>query len=127
MPTQGRAAVTESGWIITGLLGEIFDDRWMLRWDGIRARVGRHFLAAVPEAERRKSNGAVRPGRPTTKLRSKLGNLRQTFMAFFRFSSILSRNPVVDSHFWSGPTRIARSLVMSPASTVATVTFSKVS
>ena len=33
-------------------------------------------------------------------------------IAFFRFSSILSRKPVVESHFCSGPTRRARSLVM---------------
>ena len=34
---------------------------------------------------------------------------------------------MVVSHFWSGPTSSARSLVMSPASTVSTVTFSSVS
>jgi hypothetical protein len=50
--------VAETGWIITGLLGEMFDDRWILRWDGIRARVGRHSLASVPDARATKTNGA---------------------------------------------------------------------
>jgi acyl-CoA dehydrogenase len=36
----------------------------------------------------------------------------QAAIAFLRLSSILSRKPVVESHFWSAPTRRARSLVM---------------
>src|SRR5262249_32067101 len=47
-------------------------------------------------------------------------------IAFFKFSSTLSRKPVVESHFWSAPTSRARSLVMKPDSTVPTVTCSKV-
>ena len=47
-------------------------------------------------------------------------------IAFCRFSSTLSRKPSVVSHFCSGPTRSARSLVMSPSSTVATQTCSSV-
>ena len=47
-------------------------------------------------------------------------------IAFFKFSSTLSRKPVVESHFWSGPISSARSLVMKPASTVSTQTFSSV-
>jgi len=46
--------------------------------------------------------------------------------AFLRFSSTLSRKPVVDSHFWSAPTSSAKSLVIEPASTVSTQTFSRV-
>src|SRR6266550_9481335 len=41
-----------------------------------------------------------------------------------RFDEILSRNAVVESHFCSGPTRSARSLVMKPDSTVSMQTFS---
>src|SRR5262249_341098 len=48
-------------------------------------------------------------------------------IAFFKFSSTLSRKPVVESHFWSAPTSRARSLVMKPDSTVPTVTGSKAS
>ena len=33
-------------------------------------------------------------------------------IAILRFSSILSRKPVVESHFWFGPTRSAKSFVM---------------
>src|SRR5262245_55129518 len=51
--------------------------------------------------------------------------LRQAIAAF-RFSSTLSRKPVVESHFWSAPTSSARSFVIKPASTVPTVTFSRV-
>ena len=40
------------------------------------------------------------------------GGSRQTDIAVFRFASTLSRKPVVDSHFWSGPMRRARSFVM---------------
>ncbi len=47
-------------------------------------------------------------------------------IAFFRLSSTLSRKPPVVSHFWSGPTSSARSLVMKPLSTVAIQTFSSV-
>src|SRR5581483_708530 len=47
-------------------------------------------------------------------------------IAFLRFSSTLSRKPVVESHFWSAPTSSARSLVMKPDSTVSTQTFSSV-
>lgn len=36
----------------------------------------------------------------------------QAAMACLRFWSILSRKPVVESHFWSAPTSRARSLVM---------------
>ena len=36
----------------------------------------------------------------------------QAAIAFCRFSSILSRKPVVDSQGWSGPISSARSLVM---------------
>src|SRR4051812_16339491 len=43
-----------------------------------------------------------------------------------RLSETLSRNPVVESQRWSAPTRSARSLVMLPASTVSTQTFSSV-
>src|SRR5690606_33121480 len=50
----------------------------------------------------------------------------QAAIAFFRFSSILSRKPLVVSHFWSGPTSSARSLVMWPDSTVSMQTFSRV-
>src|SRR5258706_10745029 len=45
-------------------------------------------------------------------------------IALLRFSSILSRKPSVVSHFCCGPTSAARSLVMKPASTVSTHTFS---
>src|SRR5262245_56307253 len=48
------------------------------------------------------------------------------FIALRRFSSTLSRKPVVESHFWSAPTSSAKSLVMEPASTVSTHTFSRV-
>src|ERR1019366_4372185 len=41
-------------------------------------------------------------------------------IAFFKFSSTLSRKPVVDSHFWLGPISAAGSLVIKPASTVST-------
>jgi hypothetical protein len=37
---------------------------------------------------------------------------RDQAIAFFRFSSTLSRKPVVESHFWLGPISEARSLVM---------------
>src|SRR4051812_7477078 len=47
-------------------------------------------------------------------------------IAAWRLASTLSRKPVVDCHFWSGPTRRARSLVMKPASTVSTQTRSSV-
>ncbi|BCH25568.1 hypothetical protein MesoLjLb_53530 [Mesorhizobium sp. L-8-3] len=47
-----------------------------------------------------------RPKRPEC-LRS-----AQAAIAFCRFSSILSRKPVVDSQGWSAPIRRARSLVM---------------
>src|SRR6202035_5180001 len=46
--------------------------------------------------------------------------------ALVRFSATLSRKPVVDSQRWSAPTKSARSLVMKPASTVSTQTFSSV-
>src|SRR5690606_9740357 len=45
-------------------------------------------------------------------------HLFQADIAFWRFSSILSRKPVVDSHGWSAPIRSARSLVIKPDSTV---------
>src|SRR6202030_3227056 len=48
-------------------------------------------------------------------------------IALVRFSATLSRKPVVDSQRWSAPTNSARSLVMKPASTVSTQTFSSVS
>src|ERR1035438_7792823 len=47
-------------------------------------------------------------------------------IAFFKFSSTLSRKPVVESHFWLGPISDARSFVIKPASTVSTQTFSSV-
>ena len=47
-------------------------------------------------------------------------------MAFRGSRPTLSRKPVVVSHFWSGPTSSARSLVMKPDSTVSIVTFSSV-
>ena len=47
-------------------------------------------------------------------------------IAACRLSLTLSMKPSVDSHFCSGPTSSARSLVMKPASTVLTQTFSKV-
>src|SRR5471032_660383 len=47
-------------------------------------------------------------------------------IALVRFSDTLSRNPVVESHFWSAPTSKAKSLVIAPASTVSTQTFSSV-
>src|SRR5215213_5066810 len=47
-------------------------------------------------------------------------------IALVRFSATLSRKPVVESQRWSAPTRSARSLVMKPASTVSTQTFSSV-
>src|SRR4029078_9820528 len=48
-------------------------------------------------------------------------------IAALRFASTASRNPSVESHAWSGPTRTARSFVILPCSMVETVTFSKVS
>lgn len=48
------------------------------------------------------------------------------YIAALRFSSTFSRKPSVVSHFWSGPTSSARSLVMKPLSTVSTTTFSSV-
>src|SRR5476651_1854423 len=51
---------------------------------------------------------------------------RDYAIAFFRFSSTLSRKPVVESHFWLGPISDARSFVIKPASTVSTQTFSSV-
>src|SRR5690606_805484 len=51
----------------------------------------------------------------------------QADIAFFRFSSILSRKPVVDSQGWSAPMRSARSLVIWPDSTVWMQTASSVS
>ena len=51
---------------------------------------------------------------------------RYIAMVVRRFSDTLSRKAVVESHFWSAPIRSARSLVISPDSTVPTVTFSKV-
>src|SRR3981081_4693703 len=47
-------------------------------------------------------------------------------IALVRFSATLSRKPVVDNQRWSAPTKSARSLVMKPASTVSTQTFSSV-
>src|SRR5438270_13583852 len=47
-------------------------------------------------------------------------------IALLRFAEILSRKAVVESHFWSAPTRSAKSFVMLPASTVSTHTFSSV-
>src|SRR5450755_4084262 len=47
-------------------------------------------------------------------------------IALRRLSDTLSRKAVVESHFWSAPISSARSLVMSPASTVSTQTFSSV-
>ena len=47
-------------------------------------------------------------------------------IAAVRFSETLSRKPSVVSHCCSGPTSRARSLVMKPASTVSTQTFSRV-
>ncbi len=41
-------------------------------------------------------------------------------IAVFKFSSTLSRKPVVVSHFCSGPISSARSLVMKPDSSVST-------
>src|SRR4029077_14248605 len=64
------------------------------------------------------SGNSIGPDRPTTK--------EVYAIAFFRCSSTLSRNPSVESHFCSGPTRSARSFVMKPASTVSTQTFSRV-
>ncbi len=52
------------------------------------------------------------------------GPTAQAAMALRMFSLTFSRKPVVESHFCSAPTSRARSLVMSPASTVSTVTFS---
>src|ERR1700739_3982505 len=47
-------------------------------------------------------------------------------IALLSFSATWSRKPVVESQRWSAPTRSARSLVMKPASTVSTQTFSSV-
>src|SRR4029077_6395249 len=47
-------------------------------------------------------------------------------IALVRFSATLSRKPEVESQRWSAPTKSARSLVMKPASTVSTQTFSMV-
>src|SRR5262245_43230720 len=48
------------------------------------------------------------------RLRSTRARWRSCYAAIaaFKFSSTLSRKPVVESHFWSAPTSSARSLVM---------------
>ncbi len=74
-------------------------------------------------AWRRRRQGAGRHGswRPAHPARRRGAGQA---IAFFRFSSILARKAWVFSQGWSLPIRMARSLVMKPASTVSTQTFS---
>src|SRR6185312_9195876 len=64
--------------------------------------------------------GGLRYAQPTLRLGGDYA------IALTRLSATLSRKPVVDSQRWSAPTSSARSLVMLPASTVSTQTFSSV-
>src|ERR1700712_5520032 len=82
----------------------------MLEQDGLKQRHGHTFLCSA----RKNLPGSVTPSPVAYAI------------ALVRFSATLSRKPVVDSQRWSAPTSSARSLVMWPASTVSTQTFSSV-
>ncbi len=97
-----------------------------------RAEVASSRLASSPGLSRRSRLGAhsaslsEMAGTRPALTRFALVARKTQPIAFFRFSSTLSRKPVVESHVWSGPTSNARSLVMKPASTVSMQTFSSV-
>src|SRR4051812_46091041 len=76
----------------------------------------------VPAAGGVARNGGHKRARPTARCDRNV----LYAITLVKFAEILSRNAVVESHFCSGPTRSARSLVMKPDSTVSMQTFSSV-
>lgn len=85
----------------------------------------------IPFEAKRLKGGRIRPADLGRYAKDREAPPRATsplayLIAFRRFSSTRSRNPVVESHPCSAPTSRAMSFVMSPASTVSTHTRSKV-